>query len=36
MISNEPTVPLGKVDCQELTDKVMSLAQEAWREDPRR
>ena len=36
MISNEPTVPLGKVDCRQLTDKVMSLAEEAWRVDSRR
>ena len=36
MISNETTVPLGKIDCQALTDKVVSLAEEAWREDPRR
>ena len=36
MISNEPTVPLGIVDCQELTDKVMSLDEDAWRDDSRR
>lgn len=36
MISNEPTVPLGKVECQQLTDKVMSLKEEAWRADARR
>jgi len=36
VISNEPTVPLGKVDCQVLTDKVVSLEEEAWRMDSRR
>lgn len=36
VISNEPTVPLGKVDCQRLTDKVVSLGEEAWRDDSRR
>ena len=36
MISNEPTVPLGKVDCQKLTDKVLSLDEAAWRDDSRR
>jgi len=36
VISNEPTAPLGKVDCQQLTDKVMSLDEEAWRADARR
>lgn len=33
VLSNEPTVPLGKVDCRRLTDKVMSLEEEAWRAD---
>jgi hypothetical protein len=36
VISHEPTVPLGKVDCQLLTDKVMSLEENAWRVDARR
>jgi len=36
VISHEPTVPLGKVDCQLLTDKVMSLEEEAWTIDARR
>lgn len=33
VLSNEPTVPLGKVDCRQLTNKVMSLGEEAWRAD---
>jgi len=36
VISNEPTVPLGKVDCQLLTDKVLSLEEPAWKTDGRR
>ena len=36
MISNEPTIPLGKVDCRELTGKVLTLDEEAWASDPRR
>jgi hypothetical protein len=36
VISKEPTVPLGKVACQPLTDKVMSLEEPAWRVDARR
>jgi hypothetical protein len=36
MISHEPTVPLGRVDCQALTEKVLSLEEEAWQGDPRR
>jgi hypothetical protein len=36
VISHEPTVPLGKVDCQVLTDKVMSLQEDAWKVDARR
>jgi len=27
---------VGEDDCQALTDKVVSLAEESWREDPRR
>lgn len=36
VISNEPTIPLGKVDCQSLTDKVLSLDELVWAADPRR
>jgi hypothetical protein len=36
VISNEPTIPLGKVDCQPLTDRVLSLEESAWSEDARR
>jgi hypothetical protein len=36
VISNEPTVPLGMVDCQPLTDKVLGLEESAWHEDSRR
>jgi hypothetical protein len=36
MISNEPTVPLGRVDCQALTEKVLGLTEDAWAGDPRR
>jgi len=36
MRSNEPTFPLGKINCQALTDRVLSLEEEAWREDSRR
>ncbi len=36
MIANEPTVPLGKVDCRALAEKVLSLGEEAWLADARR
>jgi Aspartyl/Asparaginyl beta-hydroxylase len=36
VISHEPTVPLGKVDCQLLADKVMSLEEQSWKMDARR
>jgi hypothetical protein len=36
MIANEPTVPLGKVDCRDLAAKVLSLSEDAWACDPRR
>jgi hypothetical protein len=36
MISNEPTVPLGKIECSELTRKVLSLDEAAWLADSRR
>jgi len=36
MIANEPTVPLGKVDCRALAEKVLALDEDAWFADPRR
>jgi hypothetical protein len=36
MISNEATVPLGRVDCAALTEKVLSLDESAWLADARR
>jgi hypothetical protein len=36
VISSEPTVPLGKVDCQTLTDKVLLLSEAEWAVDSRR
>jgi len=36
MIAHEPTVPLGKVECLALTQKVLSLDEDAWRADARR
>jgi hypothetical protein len=36
MIVHEPTVPLGRVDCRALAERVLALDDEAWRADPRR
>ena len=36
MISDEATVPLGRVDCRALTEKVLSLDESIWFTDARR
>jgi hypothetical protein len=36
MLIHEPTVPLGYFDCGQLTQRVLSLGEDAWNCDPRR
>ena len=36
MLMHEPTNPLGKFDCQALTERVLALDESAWAGDPRR
>ena len=36
MLLHEATTPLGNFDCRALTEKVLSLGEDAWAGDPRR